>query len=683
MYPKIVIWAFAALIVFGLWVSLEYSFSTWGADSDTALPYLLWHGILKDGPGFIHTFSFTPDNWLFWPLPTFFAAFATIGDTPQIVIVIGWAIFICSVVCASLLVNRAAGPVPAAAAGVVLLLSNRSAIGDIGFLTYPLTHNASLLAGLFALYILIRWIESGGWYRLVVATVALAVADASDPWIEAAFSIPICCAAAWLIVNVRHVGRSTPLILLAAVAVTVLVAHTQVFGLLSFIPGPTTTFASPSDRTEAFEMLGRIGALWFNFLPGRDADYPWDPLPADVAADMTLLLIGLAIAAMLAIREYGRNVAFDMLWLIGSTSWAIVTVAYVMVDHTKVIQTGRYFMASYVFGITLFAASLGRIWRTLPRNGRIALTFYSLLLPTAGLASGTTTWTRLHVHRLDRGIADTSAFLEAHDLHYGYGTYWGAQASGLTWLTRGKITIRPVFFDHVTGYVAPLPSQTSSRWYDATDVPRGQRSAFLIISKENQVDNSGCRDVEICTEAVERQFGLPQHMMKYRDTRILIWDYLLFGADPQAVAAHIPLLLIGRNIDLTSTGNSTYILGEGWSLAEPLGTWTDATKATILLHVPVGWTGPTKVTLEATAFTARGLSAQDVIVSMHGRPLTQWKALPGGHRPYTVTIPASLLLDGCGILQFAVPGAISPHAATGSSDGRQLGINVRAIQVSR
>ncbi len=669
---------FVPAVALGLWVSLHYTFAIWGAESDTATPYVLWRGVQRYGIGFLGTFHYTPDNWLLSPLPALFLAFATVSDEPWVVIAAGWAIFVACVLLVFLIVRRAAGTVPAAAAAAVLLLSNRSAIGEMGFLTYPVTHNASLLGGLVALYAVIRWLEATRWRWLALATAALVVAGASDPWTEAAFTLPLGCAAVWRIADAGHAGRQRAAVALAiAIAGTLAVIHTRLFGLLDFVPPTSITFASGADRVHAADMLGRLGAMWFNFLPGRDAAYLWNPGMAEVVANTTLLLLGAGAAAALAVRQLGQRTAFDTLWLAGTASCIVTVAAFVVLDTPKSIQTGRYFMAAYVFGVMLFAASLGRAWDSLPRAARLAAAAYSVLLPIAGLASGPGFWQTASLHMPGRGVPQFAAFLQAHGLHYGYGTYWGTQASAVGWMTRGAVVVRPVAFDPATGRVSPRYGQTSPQWYTQADVPPGQHKAFLAITP----GDDGCPDIVACTSAAERQFGPPQGLLQYGDAAILVWDYPLFGADPDILAAHVAPLPVGKPINLTSFGDGAYILGEGWSQPETTGTWTNGMKAIILLRLSPDWAGAAKVTIEARAFVPSRTGSQEVTVSFRGRLLARWDVAPGDYRPYSAVLPADLLRAGSGALEFAIPGAASPRAAGAGTDIRRLGINVQAVRI--
>lgn len=666
------------VVALGLWVSFHYAFATWGPDSDTAEAYVLWQGLLRDGAAFLKDFRYTADNWLLSPLPGFFLAFATVGDAPWIVVAGGWAIFVACAVVASLIVRAVAGTAAAVAVAVVLLLSNHNAIGTMGFLAFPLSHNASLLWGLVAVYATLRWLETSGWPWLAAVAVALFVADISDPWTKAAFTLPIGGAALWLFMDPRHRSRRrTATILGATVGAVLVVVHTKVFGLLGFLPATSIPFASAADRVRAFHMLVRLGGMWFNFLPGRDAADLWGAGTAETAANAALLLGGAGVAVLLGSRLFRRDAAFDALWLVATISCGVTTAAFLALDFPKVMQNGRYFMATYVLGVMVFGATVGRAWHSLSRPGRLAVLGYALLLPAAGLASGPALWMTAGVRMPDHDIPQFAAFLQAHGLDYGYGPYWDVNANAVAWVTEGAIVVRPVAFDP-SGRAVPRLPQTSPRWYSPADVPPGQRSVFLVMAP----GDDGCRDIPACVAMVERQFGQPREILRYGDMLILVWDYAPLGVDPDTLASHVAPLPVGVDLDLTSAGIGAYLLGKGWAQAETIGTWTDGKKADVLLRLPPGWAGPARVTFEASAFVSRGRDSQELIASVAGRRLARWK-VSHSYESYTVTVPGELLRTGSGVLQLETPDAISPRQARAGTDVRVLGINARALRVER
>lgn len=531
----------AAGVALGLWVSLHYAFATWTTESDAANPFLLWEGVRQYGPGFLTTFHYSSDAWLTWPMPLLFAAFATFGAAPPVAFAVGWLLFVGSAGTVFLVARRAAGTRPALACAIVLLLSNREAIGELGFLTYPVSHNGPLLLGLLALHAAMRWMEERRWASLAVVTVALAAAGLGDPWTELAFSLPLLGAAA--VLGLASPGkRRTAVTLMAAVAAALLVDHTRLFGLLWFLPSPPLAFGEASHRLRDIEWLGRIGAMWFNLAPNWGDGYGWVPDGWQTAADLAPLALAAVAVAALAAGPARRSTAFALLWLTGLGSIAAVCSAFVLFDLPPVISMGRLFAAAYVLGLAMAAAAAGRAWDGLRRPWRAMLAGYAGLLALSGLASAPGCWASLRLDLTDdglrhygpnvppftNGIPQFAAFLQAHGLHYGYGAYWLVQASAVGWVTHGAVQVRPVFLAPGTGVIAPFFAQISPEWYTAADGPAGDPATFLALTP----GFLGCQDIPRCTSQATQQFGPPQAKLSYEDTTILVWDHRLFGAVP-------------------------------------------------------------------------------------------------------------------------------------------------------
>ncbi len=533
---------FLPIVALGLWVSFHYAMATWSTESDAAGPYVLWHGFLQGGPAFLTTFQYQPDSWLIWPLPLLFAAFATFGDTPAVSFACGWGLFVGCAAVAFLVVRRTAGTVPAAAASCVVLLSNRSSIGESGFLTYPVSHNASLFLGLLALRAATAWMQEAGWPALVLVTGSLAAAGLSDPWTTAALTLPLAAAATWLAVRPRQgvAERRAAAWLAVATGAAAVVSQTKLFGLMGFIISPAYQFASVASWPDRMAWLARLMAMWFNFVPQANAAYAWIPGMPVLSADLALLTVGIGAATWLALRQMRDDPGFALLAATSLASCILTAGAFLLLDLPEALSVGRYFMASYVFLIMLFAATIGRAWAVLPIKARAAAVAYSFLLPVAGLASTPSAWWTTHlgvadasirqfdirVPPFDNGIPRFAAFLLAHGLDHGYGTYWGNEANAVAWVTGGAVVLRPIQFDPVTGAAQAFFTQVSPDWYGAADERPNEQRTFLAITP----GFDGCADRQRCREAAERQFGPAADVLKYDDMVILAWDHRLFGA---------------------------------------------------------------------------------------------------------------------------------------------------------
>lgn len=118
-------------------------------------------------------------------------------------------------------------------------------------------------------------------------------------------------------------------------------------------------------------------------------------------------------------------------------------------------------------------------------------------------------------------------------------------------------------------------------------------------------------------------------------------------------------------------------LGEGWSLPEAWGTWSDATEASLHLDLPEDWSGDARLTVALEAFAPAGRGPQRVEARSGGEALGEWEV--GAQTSLDIHVPASAILAGGIDMVFSLPDAISPETAGVSADDRTLGIGLRAI----
>jgi hypothetical protein len=97
--------AFSLLFPAGLFMSLLITLGAFGPDADVSQAAMLWHGINGFGPGFLRSWTFTPDNWLFSLYPVTFGLFAVFGSAPLLPILLGWLIFVASIVTSGVIAN--------------------------------------------------------------------------------------------------------------------------------------------------------------------------------------------------------------------------------------------------------------------------------------------------------------------------------------------------------------------------------------------------------------------------------------------------------------------------------------------------------------------------------------------------------------------------------------------------
>lgn len=508
----------AVVISFGLFVSFRYSLGLWRADPDVSVPYVLWRGVHQYGLRFLTTWSYSPDNWLLTLTPMTWVAFALGGTTPRLMVVFGWLLFVGSVALTALLARRLAGGLAAALLACALLFANFQALGAAGFLTYPVTHNSSMLWALMALALAHSAVERASLPLAVLSSGCVFFDVLSDPWSAAAIALPLILASAGVSAfNLRRPQGQLSAILCGLTVLAFGAARTRLFGALGFLT------VSPFATTNADGMATNAGwafralSTMANIFPGADPD-----------SQLAIVFDGIALAALLSVvivltgLSLPRRPAAQQLVIgVAILSIAGVLVAYLIGQWPAGLFIGRFFPNIFFLGGLLVAVAAADGWEQWPRAAKAAVLGYAGLLVLAGLGSSPRLWTLQAPGRDEADIRAMGDFLAAHGLAYGYGPYWGSNALAMDWATAGRVVIRPVGF--AGGQVARRPYVNSSLWYQPGDEPKSSPERFLVIVN----DGEECPSVTSCVSMATAQFGLPSRQLSYKKAVILVWPHSL------------------------------------------------------------------------------------------------------------------------------------------------------------
>ena len=137
-----------------------------------------------------------------------------------------------------------------------------------------------------------------------------------------------------------------------------------------------------------------------------------------------------------------------------------------------------------------------------------------------------------------------------------------------------------------------------------------------------------------------------------------------------------PLLRVGERLDFSQELPQRSL--DGWSVAEPAGTWTQGRRARLTLHLAPR-EQPRRLLLDLEPFLApqHGLEAQPLIVFLNGQRLGEW-ALRGAQTLSLALPPGSGSLLR---LRFELPNAQSPRALGVAPDQRALALRFRGLQI--
>jgi hypothetical protein len=121
------------------------------------------------------------------------------------------------------------------------------------------------------------------------------------------------------------------------------------------------------------------------------------------------------------------------------------------------------------------------------------------------------------------------------------------------------------------------------------------------------------------------------------------------------------------------------VLGEGWSMIEPWGVWSDGNRAEICLDRTYLGSGETLVHIDLDAFLAGTVTSVDVPVTVNGREVDHWHFEKGRSRGIrSLDLPAS---NGRVVIGFSGIGAQTPAMAGLSQDGRHLGLALYSLTI--
>ncbi len=669
----------AGLMVFvvaGGWVSYHYSRWQWHIDFDVSAPYYLWTQILKDGSTALHHWRWSQDNWLFSLFVPDFLMFALVGASPPLVMAQGWVFFALTILVLFVLIASLAGRRVAAVAAGTLLFAGPAANGGMAYLTYPVTHNVTMLWGLAGLATLLRWIRNGhpGW--LILGGAALFIGQVSDPWLTAAMVAPTGLAAL-LVALLRREQRWRSAAVVAVVAVAWVLSRTRVFGLVWFLPGSDFELGSPSDMWLHLGWVAVHLGEMFNILPIRQPDNEWMPPVGLLIVNCLIIMVAGGWAAWRVLRRW-REMPADRLFLALSCAagCAATALAFIISNIPGSLYIGRLLENWFFLLPVLVVCALYGADRRGPRPARWIAAAWCICFVVAGVAASPRQLTVLPDDIALKDTRDLIAFLRTHDLNYGYGPFKTHEVMPAQWLTGGEIIIRPVASSS-TGRIVPRIAQTFPSWYEAGDVPPNQKTFFLILAPDVDL----CPPPADCRAQAIRTFGPPDTTLMFKNIPVMVWNRpLLTGLPDDALIAAAPELTPGKNFAFSRGGAGVPLMWRGWGDPEDTMAWTNAHESVLLIHLPDDWTGDAVLDFEASSLPVRiGRGPQPVSVEAGGKTLAAWNVLPWDPHRYQVTIPAEIAARKRFPLVFHIPHASRPSDFEYIYDIRLLGMAVSGV----
>jgi len=729
----------------GLYISLKLTFAVSSLDSDVVQAWEIWNGVHQHGLAWIPSFIFTQDNWLFSLTPIYFLEFWIFGAAPNtcpaIFIFTGWGIFLGSILLISLIAHELNFKKSALLLPLFFLFSG-AYVYQSGYLVYPVCHNISVFWGLLTTWLLICYIRADTQVRPYIFLIFFInfINVFSDPWAEAAFSIPMGLIALILFFSSpkKSLERKKALCIIGILLLGEILKYALCLTIFSFL-SPSDLIIPPA--REILENLGwalvHIGGF-FNFF-----SFIFFPLYLSAVLSFFILLslIFLLVRADLQqaflkfkpwVQSYKNNIPVFFLMGLAFFSCILISFLYAISLHsTYHLIHGERATARYLINIFYWVPLV--IFILLEKRSQNFLKYFLMLLGALYFISNLSSdWVFIKSPGLfnfyiqdQKNMGSLISYLKSQNLNYGYGGYFSADADTLTLSTQEKIIMRPIQFDLFSGRpVFRERSWSSYNWYQSSDYPAGQKYFFVMIDGENWA--LGCVSRALCLQGLIQTYGPPVKMLS---TEIIpSYRPLVFNPTNLATRPVEPVSILIYDHPLLSFENKNYLniklnqtifantsLGlpawPGFPRPNKYGTWSDGDEADLYLNIselsggshpdfvsPLALPSPPtplphvgegrdsgylKLNIQAHALLLTKTSSMKVSIWANGEYLSTWiYDFEHNNQARSVSIPIDLILKSQGKLhiQFKIDQPVLPQQIA-YKDARKLGILLESFSV--
>lgn len=568
IFANFKIFLLAIFYIFGGLLSLQIVLKLFRFEPDAAHSIILWNNINLYGLNWVQNWSFTQDNWLFSLFPINFLFFLIFGAKPIIAILIGWGIFISSIIISGLIALELESKKSLYIVVFILLFMGLYSHAS-GFVSYATSHNITNLFGLISILLYVKFIKLRKLYLIFIVFLFQILSGLSDPWMIGSYTLPIILASFVLFLKSNTSKEKQEYFLLFSTMIISIIIVKIMFNFFEFLPDTPFIIGSWSIiNSNGVFLIRDLGAL-FNLLPGNDSNF-------FVSSFVSLFFVFILSVASLYIainRGLSKNVFAFLIFAFFSIGGILL--AFLITDVQANTYSGRFLINIIYLVVISITISIIHNWHyisTLMKVFSIVITF---LFVSSGIISN------LQIIDKIRFTVDTESsdnfinFLVENNLTYGYGPYWGSLANSTTIASNYKVIIRPVTFNIQSGYMQhDGRAQTSTRWYNETDYPAKQEKFFVIIKN----DGEECANTELCIEGVKDQFGKPLDILNYNDSTILVWNHPLIN---WINLEHLDNNILSKTIPF----NSSAVVFTGWSYAEAQHMWSLGNSSSIILKV--------------------------------------------------------------------------------------------------
>lgn len=519
----ILVWLLYFLsVLVGLYGSLKVVIGTFGIEADSSHSLMLWYGVNSHGLTWLKDYIFTQDNWLFSLVPFHFLGFLLFGPNVGVAVIGGWLVFVLSAFISGLVAwqldaKRSAFLIPLA----LLFLGVYAHYS--GFVSYSTSHNVTNLFGLTSLLLIIKWVKKQKTATLFFILLLLVAGSISDPWMVAAYNLPIVIVSILLWIFPQIIIERIDCVKLFLTSVgSIFAVNSHFFGALNFLPEMHFQLGNwGTINSNSIFLIKDLGGL-LNIFPFQNSN---DFIPA------VLSILIIAILTIKNINIAAQNIIYTknsyfVFFSFSFFSCGGILLAFMLSSVEAATYSAR-FLLNFLYLIVIGLGVLIDInWERLSNRQRAFAVSVVMLFFVSGIASNFQLWLKPGFTLNDTGASDLADFLRKNNLTYGYGPYWGSNANAVTAVSKSAIRIRPVQFSKLNGkMVTGNRPQSSRRWYATEDLPADQKEYFVFVKS----DGEECANFDLCIKGLSKQFGEPARVLKYDDAFILVWNQPLIG----------------------------------------------------------------------------------------------------------------------------------------------------------
>lgn len=334
--------------------------------------------------------------------------------------------------------------------------------------------------------------------------ICVAVGTISDPWFEAAFTVPALLIA-WKAPRWFQTDKTTRKTLVKSIIITYIAGRITYFGLelLHIVPGQGFGIASLPEMLQHIKLLAQGVGLLVQLYPLPKNNYIWL-----IWGFYFISLCGVTIFSLLSIKNVEKRT--KILVSFSGISIGIIVSAFIITNFAVGLISSRFLINLFYLIIVIIISLAAKI--RFNNDVKIKSILWFALLGYILIA--------LHgiIHANWRYTADWNGTknlaiqLNKYNIYNGYGQYFGANAPLLKIVSNGKITARPLNCN--LGYLTPrLASGDDQYWFGKRSFPNSQKKQFLIFSS---------LDYKRWETCIDNTFGEPNVKLKYRS--LDIWD---------------------------------------------------------------------------------------------------------------------------------------------------------------